>query len=124
MARDARIRPELLVEFERRQQKIVLPAGALKLFISLLAEAARGNSVTLIPSHKELTTQEAADFLSVSRPFVVKLLENGEMPFHRRGKHRRIKMSDLMAYKRRSDVNQEKAFQELSDLSQQLGLDE
>jgi len=115
--------PKLVVEVGRKQQQVALPAGALKLFVAMLAEAARGNAVTLIPSHKELTTQEAADFLNVSRPFVVKILERGEMPYHRRGSHRRIKFSDLMVYKRRSDVAAEKAFQELVDLSNELKLD-
>lgn len=115
---------ELLLHIKQQQQHLAIPAGMLNLFVAILAETARGHSVTLIPSHKELTTQEAAEYLNVSRPFVVKLLEQGEMPFHRRGKHRRIKMSDLMAYRQRSAFNQEKAFQDLSDLTQQLGRDE
>lgn len=101
--------PKMIIEVEQKQQKVPLPPGALKLLVAMLAEAVRGNSVTMIPSQKELTTQEAAGFLNVSRPFVVKLLEQGEIPFHRRGKHRHIRMFDLMRYKRRSFVNQEKA---------------
>ena len=99
-----------------------LPRGDLSLLITMLAEAAEGHSVTLIPDHKEMTTQEAADFLSVSRPFVVKQLEQGEIPFCRRGKHRRIKFADLLAYQQRCSVNQDNAMQELVDLSQDLKL--
>lgn len=71
-----------------------------------------------MPHHAELTTQEAVDFLNVSRPFLVELLESGQLPHHKVGTHRRVRFSDLMTYKRRRDAESEAALRELSALSQ------
>lgn len=103
-------------------EEIQVPAEALRLFSAILAELAQGNAVTLIPVHAELTTQEAADLLNVSRPYLVRLLEEGQIPFHKVGTHRRIKMSELLAYKQRLEASQEQAFAKLAELSQALDL--
>src|SRR5262245_30074735 len=66
-------------------QQIVVPAPAFELLVSILAEMANGNGVTVMPIHAELTTQEAANFLNVSRPYLVKLLEEGQIPFRKVG---------------------------------------
>jgi excisionase family DNA binding protein len=89
----------------------------------LLTELAKGNAVTLMPHHAELTTQEAADLLNVSRPFLVGLLEDGQLPFHKVGTHRRVRFSDLMIYKRRRDAESEQALREIAAISQELKLD-
>jgi excisionase family DNA binding protein len=89
---------------------------------ALLAELAKGNAVTLMPHHAELTTQEAADLLNVSRPFLVGLLESGHLPHHKVGTHRRVRFADLMIYKRRRDVESEAALRELAALSQDMKL--
>ena len=99
-----------------------VPRGALKLLSHILEEMAQGNAVTLIPIHAELTTQEAADILNVSRPYVVRLLEEGHIPHHKVGKHRRVLFRDLMAYKKRSRAEREQALEELTAQAQELDM--
>jgi len=83
---------------------------------------ASGNAVRLIPHHAELTTQEAAELLNVSRPYVVRLLDDGRMPFHKVGTHRRVLFKDVMAYKAEHGRARRAALKELSRLDQELGL--
>lgn len=82
---------------------ITLPVGAVNLLIDILQAMAAGQGVTLIPENAELTTVEAANILNVSRPFLIKLLENKEIPYRKVGKHRRIRMEDVMRYKEEID---------------------
>lgn len=79
-------------------------------------------AATVIPIHAALTTQEAADVLNVSRPFLVQLLEKGDMPFHKIGTHRRVRYQDVIAYKKRIDVDRRKALDELAAQGQELGM--
>jgi len=101
---------------------IELPTSAVRLLVDILAELAEGNAVKVIPIHAEVTTQEAADLLNVSRPHVVKLLETGELPFHKTGKHRRIYFADLMTYKAKRDAKSEAAMAALAQQAQELGM--
>ena len=78
--------------------QIELPTSALRLLVDILAELAAGNAVRVVPVHAELTTQEAADLLNVSRPHFIKLLETQALPYHRTGKHRRIRFDDLRKF--------------------------
>lgn len=113
-----------IVRFEGApDDPVVLPAAAVRMLGSLLAELAKGNAVTLMPHHAELTTQQAADLLNVSRPFLVGLLESGQLPFHKIGTHRRVRYSDLITFKRRRDNESEAALRELAALSQSAGQD-
>lgn len=100
--------------------QIELPTSALRLLVDVLAELADGNAVKVVPIHAELTTQEAADLLNVSRPHLVKLLESGELPYHKTGKHRRVRFDQLMAYKARRDKDSEAAMAELVKQAQEL----
>lgn len=112
---------ELRVQLDDGTQ-LRLPKAATRLLHHLLTEMSRGNAVTLIPIHAELTTQEAADYLNVSRPYLVKLLEGGEIPFHMVGTHRRIKFTDLAAHQRVSEQKRRVAMEELAQASQRLGM--
>jgi excisionase family DNA binding protein len=117
-------RETCIVRFESApHEPLVLPAAVVRLLGALLTELAKGNAVTLMPHHAELTTQEAADLLNVSRPFLVSLLEDGQLPFHKVGTHRRVRFSDLMIYKRRRDAESEEALREIAAISQELKLD-
>ncbi|EXU73788.1 helix-turn-helix domain-containing protein [Erwinia mallotivora] len=102
--------------------QIELPTSSLTLLMTILGELAMGNAVQVVPVHAELTTQEAANILNVSRPHMVKLLEEGKLPFHKTGRHRRVLFADLMAYKNHRDNESNNAMQELADLSQDLRL--
>jgi excisionase family DNA binding protein len=83
---------------------------------------AKGQGVSVVPSHAELTTQQAADMLNVSRPFLIGLLDAGEIEYRKVGKHRRIKAESLIAYMREDDRSHRAAADELSSLSQEMGL--
>jgi excisionase family DNA binding protein len=104
------------------EETISIPASAFRLLNDILTEMAKGNAVTLIPIHAELTTQQAADLLNVSRPFLVEQLEKGVIPYRKVGTHRRILFKDLMAYKESMDRNRLKALEELSAIDQELKL--
>ena len=109
-------------EERKAAQKLSLPASAIRLLLDLLTEMAAGNAVTLIPVHAQLTTQQAADVLNVSRPFLVSLLEEGKIPHVKVGTHRRILFEDLMRYKNSIDRERRKALDELVSQSEALGM--
>jgi excisionase family DNA binding protein len=99
---------------------VELPTSALRLLVDILSELADGNAVKVVPVHAELTTQEAADLLKVSRPHFVKLLESGALRFHKAGKHRRVRLNDLMAYMAAQEQRSAAAMEELAAQAQAL----
>ena len=107
---------------EATSHDFALPASALRLLLDILEQMAAGNAVTLVPIHAELTTLEAADLLNVSRPYLIKLLNEGEIAFHHVGTHRRILASDALNYKKSKFKKRKKAVDQLSALSQELNL--
>lgn len=92
------------------------------LIFRTLVQIAKGNAVTIVPFHAELTTQEAADFLNVSRPFLIQLLEKEKIPFRKVGRHRRILFEDLIKYKERSRGKSQKVREQLTDEAQDLDI--
>lgn len=103
-------------------QQLVLPSAVKTLLMHLLTEMSRGNAVRIIPIHAVLTTQEAADYLNVSRPHVIHLLERNEIGFHMVGTHRRIRFEDLSAFKQKKDRERDEAMQELAEQAQELDM--
>jgi excisionase family DNA binding protein len=112
----------LQVEAGGRSEELVLPPSALRLLVGVLAELGQGNAVTLTPIRAELTTQQAADLLNVSRPHLVKLLDEGAVPSRKVGTHRRVQLADLLAYKRDFQARRRAALDELAALSQDLDM--
>lgn len=104
-------------------ETLELPSGVARLLLNVLQQMARGNAVTLIPIHAELTTQQAADLLNVSRPYLVQLLEDGQIPFRKVGTHRRVRFQDLAAFKEEKLASRRQSLQELVALDQELGFE-
>lgn len=101
---------------------LAVPAPAMQLLADILAEMAQGNAVTVTPIHEEITTQQAADLLNVSRPFFVQLLDEGEIPFRKVGTRRRVRLQDILAYKRDLYEKRLQTLNELTAYDQALGL--
>ena len=101
---------------------VVIPVSALRLLVEILTQIGAGNAVSVIPIHAELTTQEAADLLNVSRPFLIGALERNEIPYRKVGTHRRIRYQDAIDYKERIDAERRKTLEELAAQAQELKL--
>jgi excisionase family DNA binding protein len=112
----------LRVRIAETNDIVEIPAVAVQLLVKLLTAMAEGDAVTLIPIHAELTTQQAADILGVSRPFFVQKLEDGKIPYRKVGTHRRILFGDLMRFKHKMNANRLTALDELAEQAQKLNL--
>lgn len=102
-------------------QEIAIPESMFYVFERVAEVLARGDAVTVLPIGRELTTQQAADILNVSRQYLVRLLDQGVIPFTRTGTHRRIRAIDLLEYKQRRDRERNAALDQLSQISQEMG---
>lgn len=109
---------------DRHQQTedLILSGQQMQLLLQILAEMAQGNAISIVPIQTELSTQEAASLLNVSHSHLMQLLKQGELKFHRVGTHRHILVQDLMTYKQQIDTQRHKALDELTALSQELGM--
>jgi len=103
-----------------QEATIELPAGAVKLLQAILEDMASGRAVTVVPQNAELTTQQAADFLNVSRPFLVQLLEQKKLPFRLVGTHRRVRFEDVLRFKENIDAERRKVLDQLAVEAQDL----
>ena len=104
------------------RDEVVLPREAFELLLGVLGAMADGNAVTIVPVHTELTTQQAADLLHVSRPYLVQLLDGGQIPFRMVGTHRRVLARDVFKYRDEARAASEHAMEELAAIAQKHGL--
>lgn len=104
------------------EEAIELPAGAVKLLMAVLEDMASGRAVTIVPQNAELTTQQAADVLNVSRPFLIGLLDERKLPFRMVGTHRRVRFEDVLNYKEATDTERRKVLGQLAAEAQELGM--
>lgn len=106
---------EMLLKTDNHQySSVALPASAFKLLLSILAQMAEGKAVSLATVHAELTTQEAADLMNVSRPYFIRLLEEKKIPFRKVGTRRRVLWQDLMAYQHKIETARRKILDEVA----------
>lgn len=124
LSRTAQSDEDIQVHLETGEtdEALVLPRPVADMFASMLAALANGQGVQVMPVDAVLTTQQAADMLNVSRPYLIGLLEAGEIPYRLVGRHRRIRFADLRQYLREDDARRKDAADELMELDQELGL--
>jgi excisionase family DNA binding protein len=103
-------------------EQLAMPDGVFRLLKDIAHNMQLGRAVVLVPEDEQLTTQRAADLLGVSRPHFVKLLEEGELPFHKAGSHRRIFLRDLLVYRKRRDVARKAALDRIAKEAFESGL--
>jgi excisionase family DNA binding protein len=113
---------QVRLRVEEDNDELVVPRGAVELLARILAHMAAGQGVSVVPAHAELTTQQAADLLNVSRPHLIGLLEAGEIDYRKVGKHRRVAVSSLLEYMRRDDQRRRAAADELAAMTREMGL--
>ena len=104
------------------EDALIIPRATVVMFAQILGLLAQGRGVQIIPKEVELSTQQAADMLNVSRPYLIGLLESGQIPFRKVGRHRRIKFEDLVDYQRQDDLHRRDAADKLAELSEDLDL--
>jgi len=121
LARHGRM-PTLRVQDADHEEPVTLPAGAVKLLMAILEDMAAGRAVTIVPRDAELTTQQAADLLNVSRPHLIGLLEDRKIPFRMVGTHRRVRYEDVVRYKQDIDARRREVLDALAAQSQDLDM--
>lgn len=110
------------IEIEETEEKIKIPLNVLKLLAKILKATSQGKPISLVPVATEMTTQAAAELLGCSRPHLVKLLEEGNIPFTKVGKHRRLKYEDVMHYRQQMKAKQEALIIEMMQGDEEIGL--
>lgn len=110
------------IEIEETAEKIKIPLPALKLLGEILKAMGDGKMISIVPVATEVTTQAAAEILSCSRPHLVKLLEEGKIPFTKVGKHRRIKFDDIVKYRQAMKQKQKQHIIDIMNADEETGL--
>lgn len=110
------------IEIEETHEKIRIPLNALKLLAKILKVTSQGKPISIVPMATEMTTQAAAEFLGCSRPHLVKLLEEDEIPYTKIGKHRRVKYEDIELYKKKMKARQKSHLIEIMQADEEAGL--
>jgi excisionase family DNA binding protein len=103
-------------------EEMTIPDSVLRVLRQVVQAMASDKNVSIVTYNPELTTQQAADLLNVSRPYLIKLLEQGELPYILVGTHRRVKFEDLIKYKQQRDTKRRELLQELIEISEEAGL--
>lgn len=114
--------PGVKIKIQESDEPITIPKKALSLLMTILSNMSEGKSITIIPTDSEVSTQQAADMLNVSRPHLIKLLENNTIPFKKVGSHRRILLRDLVTYEKSLQRTREEKLKFLSAQAQELNL--
>lgn len=104
------------------EDALIIPRPIVVMFAQILDLLAQGRGVQIVPKEAEFSTQQAANVLNVSRPYLIGLLESGRIPFRKVGRHRRIKFEDLMDFKRKDDLIRREAADKLAEFSEDLDL--
>jgi excisionase family DNA binding protein len=110
------------IAIEGKNELLKIPKKAMFLLFEIMKNMAEGKSMTLIPSDSEISTQQAADMLNVSRPHLIKLLEEGQIPYKKVGSHRRIELKDILEYEDRQKKNRKTQLDFLAQQAQELNL--
>jgi excisionase family DNA binding protein len=108
------------LRLNEHDETLVLPPAVSRMVLDLLMHIGKGEAVTFVPFGAELSTQQAADMLNVSRPFLIKLLDSGQIPHHKVGKHRRVSAEEVFKYKHKRDTNRVAALDELAKVGQEI----
>jgi len=119
----AEAQQDITIHIEGSKIAVPLPARAVELMFTVLTAMANGQPISVIPQQAELSTKQAADFLNVSRPFVVKLIDEGKLPARKVNRHRRIKFADLVEFEKQSQVERGQALAEMAALTRDLELE-